>query len=158
MKDFIKPFQQLSMTDVAKVGGKNASLGEMISALSGLGVSVPDGFAITVDAYSEFLALNSLQRPLEAILNTLDRKSLSNLATVGTQCRELMLKANLPERVEKAIRHAYEILMQRGLVHSKNIYRTAEEIVEIFKADNPLENVHLKALKNLWDLQTLTIQ
>lgn len=108
MTDFILPFNHLSMKDLAKVGGKNASLGEMISTLSPLGVAVPDGFAITVEAYRAFLAHNKLEAPLQTVLDKLDRKTLANLAETGAQCRELLEKAQLPAEVVQAIEEAYD--------------------------------------------------
>lgn len=125
MKRFIKHFQELSMDDLPKVGGKNASLGEMIRSLSALGIAVPDGFALTVDAYAEFLTFNSLTPLLRNILGTLDRESLNNLAEVGAQCRELLLKGAFPEKVEGVIRNAYDKLMQHGLVHSVAVRSSA---------------------------------
>ncbi|MBL0743024.1 phosphoenolpyruvate synthase [Chryseolinea lacunae] len=115
MKNVTIPFSRLSLRDLAQVGGKNASLGEMIQALMPLGVQVPAGFAVTVEAYNEYLSFNSLSKPLENVLATLDRKELTNLADVGRVCRELIMKGNIPERVEKEIRVAYNDLMEFGL-------------------------------------------
>ncbi|HEY5749825.1 MAG TPA: phosphoenolpyruvate synthase [Chryseolinea sp.] len=115
MKKIIIPFSRLFMRDLAQVGGKNASLGEMIHALAPLGVQVPDGFAITVEAYNEYLSFNGLVKPLQETLSMLDRKTLSNLAVVGSTCRELMSQGIIPERIEKEIRIAYNHLMEQGL-------------------------------------------
>jgi pyruvate, water dikinase len=125
MKKFTKPFRQVSMEDLSKVGGKNASLGEMIHSLSSLGIAVPDGFAITVDAYDDFLSHNSLTPALAAILNRLERKSLENLADIGKQCRDLIMKSTFPPAVEEAIRQALKTLMERGLVHSVAVRSSA---------------------------------
>lgn len=125
MKNFIKPFNRISMADVALVGGKNASLGEMISHLSSLGVEVPDGFAITVDAYSEFIAYNNLYAVLQRTLDTLDRKSLSNLAEVGEKCRSLILSGQFPPAVEGPIRSAYAELLAHELIHSVAVRSSA---------------------------------
>lgn len=115
MKNIIIPFSRLSMRDLAQVGGKNASLGEMIQALAPLGVQIPDGFAITVEAYNEYLSFNKLVKPLQETLATLDRKSLSNLADVGRTCRGLISRGSIPERIEKEIHIAYNHLMEQGL-------------------------------------------
>jgi pyruvate,water dikinase len=115
MKKIIIPFSHLSMNDLAQAGGKNASLGEMIHALAPLGVQIPDGFAITVEAYNEYLSFNGLVKPLQETLATLDRKTLSNLAAVGSKCRELILQGIIPERIEKEIHIAYNHLMEHGL-------------------------------------------
>jgi pyruvate, water dikinase len=125
MNKFIKTFNQISSNDVAIVGGKNASLGEMITNLKPLGVEVPDGFALTVDAYREFLAANALTPVLENLLRQLDRKSLSNLAQIGERCRSFIMYAKLPEQVEESIRYAYLKLMSHGLVHSVAVRSSA---------------------------------
>ncbi len=125
MRHYIIPFSKLSVRDVSKVGGKNASLGEMITTLSALGIQVPDGFAITVDAYYEFLAFNNLSPLLEDTLNRLDRQSLSNLPEIGKKCREIMLSGNLPDDVVKAVREAYNRLMEKGLSHSVAVRSSA---------------------------------
>lgn len=125
MNKYIKAFKQISSKDVGKVGGKNASLGEMINNLQPLGVEVPDGFAITVDAYTEFLSFNALTPVLESILAKLDRQTLSNLAEVGERCRDLILSANFPEQVEESIRKAHAKLMSQGLIHSVAVRSSA---------------------------------
>lgn len=125
MDKYIKTFKQISSDDVAKVGGKNASLGEMINNLQPLGVEVPDGFAITVDAYNEFLAVNVLTPVLQDLLNQLDRQSLGNLAAIGERCRSVILNAVFPEEVGESIRKAYTDLMSHGLVHSVAVRSSA---------------------------------
>ena len=69
--DYILPFQKISMADIAKVGGKNASLGEMIQHLTHAGVKVPDGFATTADAYRAFLAENNLAETIYPLLKSI---------------------------------------------------------------------------------------
>ena len=125
MKEFIKSFSSISMKDVSGVGGKNASLGEMIKKLSGLGVQVPNGFAVTVDAYYEFLAFNTLAPLLEDILRDLNRETLSNLSDVSRRCRELFLRATFPQEVENAIRQAYETLIVREAINSVAVRSSA---------------------------------
>lgn len=110
MKKWIMPFSRLSMKDIPEVGGKNASLGEMISQLASLGIAVPDGFAITVSAFNEFLFFNNLSPFLQHVLDRLDRKTLENLGDVGKECRELILKAEFPHAVQQAIEEALEKL------------------------------------------------
>lgn len=125
MNKYIKSFNQISSNDVAKVGGKNASLGEMINNLSALGVEVPDGFAVTVDAYEEFLSTNALIPALQKVLDQLDRQSLSNLAEIGQRCRSLILDAKFPDAVSDAIKKASGNLMSQGLVHSVAVRSSA---------------------------------
>jgi pyruvate, water dikinase len=125
MKSYIIPFKNVSMRDVVKVGGKNASLGEMIGSLSELGIAIPDGFAVTADAYADFIAFNCTAPLIQDILNRLDRQSLNNLSEVGDACRKLILKGVFPENIEKAIRAAHAGLMDQGLIHSVAVRSSA---------------------------------
>jgi len=90
---YVVPFEQLGIQDVESVGGKNASLGEMISHLSSLGVSVPSGFATTAHAYREFFAENDLSEPIYQLLDHLDVDDVVTLAAVGAKIRRLILSA-----------------------------------------------------------------
>jgi pyruvate,water dikinase len=125
MKNFTKPFEKITLDDVASVGGKNASLGELISNLTPLGVVVPDGFAITVAAYAEFLLYNALTSTLQNHLDKLDRTSLSNLAEVGDKCRSLILRSKVPPAVDESIREAHRNLLTNGLIHSVAVRSSA---------------------------------
>lgn len=107
MKRYTIPFSKLTMTDLPQVGGKNASLGEMIGSLSSMGIRVPDGFAVTVEAFQEFLSFNSICPQLQTVLDRLDRNTLENLDEVGAECRAVMMRGMLPESVKEAIRTAY---------------------------------------------------
>ncbi|MBK7888968.1 MAG: phosphoenolpyruvate synthase [Bacteroidetes bacterium] len=104
------PFVDISYGDVAKVGGKNASLGEMISKLSGKGIAVPDGFATSTDAFRLFLDENKLNEELSQILKRLDTADFSNLNDVGAAARALLTKATLPESLRAEIIAAYKKL------------------------------------------------
>jgi len=90
---YVVPFELLGIKDVESVGGKNASLGEMISHLAALGVSVPGGFATTAQAYSDFFAENSLSGPIYRLLDQLDVADVVTLASVGKKIRDLILAA-----------------------------------------------------------------
>jgi pyruvate, water dikinase len=92
--------------DTAEVGGKNASLGEMISHLSAVGVHVPDGFATTAAAYQAYLSANNLHRPMTQALEKL-APDLSNLAEVGAQVRRMILEGTIPEALSDAILESY---------------------------------------------------
>ncbi len=113
MSVFIKHFSAISILDLPSVGGKNASLGEMFSQLTPKGILVPDGFAITADAYRLFLKENQLRQHLEAILGELDKISFSNLNEIGRQARELIQNAQLPASVVAQIKQAFEDLRER---------------------------------------------
>jgi pyruvate, water dikinase len=108
MNSFIIPFSKITITNLPKVGGKNASLGEMIQRLSPYGIQVPDGFAVTVDAYHEFISFNCCAPQLNDILNRLDPVSLDNLSEVGSACRKLISEDVMPEPVQEAIARAYK--------------------------------------------------
>ncbi len=104
---YVIPFEDLRIADVESVGGKNASLGEMISQLSGAGVRVPGGFATTAVAYREFLAAGSLAARIEASLLKLDIEDVDALAQAGKMIRQWILEAPLPVAFEKDIAAAY---------------------------------------------------
>ena len=113
MKQYTIPFKEIALKDLAKVGGKNASLGEMIRNLSSMGVAVPGGFAITVDAFYDFLSFNCLSPHLQQTLDRLDRSTLDNLSEVGSACREIILRGGFPEDVRSSILKAYDDLEKK---------------------------------------------
>ncbi|WP_396667697.1 phosphoenolpyruvate synthase [Microbacterium sp. R86528] len=104
-------FQEIGMADVNRVGGKNASLGEMVSNLSDAGVSVPGGFATTADAYREFLAADGLYDRIRTTVEALDVSNVADLARVGATVREWIEQQPLPAQIEADIRSAYEQLV-----------------------------------------------
>ena len=107
--DLVVPFEQLRMTDVEAVGGKNASLGEMISQLP-QGVRVPTGFATTAHAFRQFLAADGLHQRIQAKLDALDTDDVRALAQCGSEIRAMVEAQPLPPALEQAIRSAYERL------------------------------------------------
>src|SRR5690554_3588860 len=98
------------MSDVGQVGGKNASLGEMISHLAGVGVEVPNGFATTADAFNEFLEQSGLNERIHSILDTLDTNNIQALTHAGQQIRQWVIETPFQPTLEHAIRDAYEKL------------------------------------------------
>jgi pyruvate,water dikinase len=106
-KNFIKWFNQVGIVDVPSVGGKNAALGEMYSNLVPIGVNVPDGFAITADAYRLFFKNTGLDEEIKKILVDLNTKDIHNLQVRGKKVREIILKAKLPQDLDDAIGKAY---------------------------------------------------
>ena len=99
--------QRLGMGDLEQVGGKNASLGEMLSCLSAKGVSVPSGFATTADSFREFLAEDGVGEKIYALLSTLDIEDVCTLASVGKTIRSMVLNTPLPGGLEDAVRTSY---------------------------------------------------
>ncbi len=101
------------MEDLSRVGGKNASLGEMIRDLSPLGINVPDGFAITAQVYFDFLAFNALAPQLQVSLDRINRISLENLAEAAAACRSLIMGGIFPEHIIKEIRDRHAELVEK---------------------------------------------
>jgi pyruvate,water dikinase len=110
VEEYILWFDQLGMADVERVGGKNASLGEMISNLSGVGVTVPGGFATTAHAYREFLSHEGLNDRINDKLARLDVDDVKALAEAGKTIRQWIIDTPLPPAFEAALRDAYEQL------------------------------------------------
>jgi pyruvate,water dikinase len=109
---YIRWFEELGMGDVGAVGGKNASLGEMIRNLTGAGIRVPDGFATTVDAYRRFLDGNGLAPQIEERLRALEAGETA-LESAGESIRALFLRSEFPEDISSALRQAYRELCDR---------------------------------------------
>jgi pyruvate,water dikinase len=103
----LRPFEEVGIDAIAEVGGKHASLGEMIRELASQGVKVPGGFATTAAAYRLFLRRNDLEAPLRAILGNLDSGDLTALQQAGQRARELILGAALPPELANAVAAAY---------------------------------------------------
>ncbi|MGO3058122.1 phosphoenolpyruvate synthase [Halomonas sp. AOP43-A1-21] len=113
MEEYILWFDQLGMADVERVGGKNASLGEMISNLSGVGVTVPGGFATTAHAYREFLSHEGLNERINSTLARLDVDDVNALAEAGRNIRQWVIDTPLPPAFESALRQAYTQLQEQ---------------------------------------------
>ncbi len=110
MTAWVIPLEQLSLKDLDSVGGKNSSLGEMISQLGSLGVKVPGGFATTAEAYRGFLARDGLADRINGELNRLDVDDVEALAETGARIRDWVLKAPLPQELEAEIRAEWDKL------------------------------------------------
>ena len=108
--ELVKWFEELGIEDVPSVGGKNASLGEMYRELAAKGVKVPNGFAVTADAYRTFLREAKLDGTIRTILKDLDTHKLDNLRQRGRQVRQAILGATLPLELAEAITSAYDRL------------------------------------------------
>ncbi|MDR2506637.1 MAG: phosphoenolpyruvate synthase [Candidatus Accumulibacter sp.] len=110
MSDYVINFDQLRMSDVDRVGGKNASLGEMISQLAGAGVRVPGGFATTTDAFRDFLQHEGLAMRIDAELSGLDVDNVTALAASGAKIRQWIVETPFPEQLKTEIVRHYEVL------------------------------------------------
>lgn len=112
VKTHIIDLAQLGMHDLEQVGGKNASLGEMISHLSSVGVAVPGGFATTADSFKEFLAQDGLDKKIYEKLSTLNTDDVLQLTTVGREIRDMVIKAPFTPEFEKEVHTAYQKMSQ----------------------------------------------
>ncbi|HYK76318.1 MAG TPA: phosphoenolpyruvate synthase [Daejeonella sp.] len=130
MQAFIKYFKETGIADVAMVGGKNASLGEMYSRLSSKGIQVPNGFATTAHAFWYFIDQNHLRKPLHALMQKLDRESFLNLKEIGSQARELIMQSHIPELLSDALVKAYKEMFPQGDAVAVRSSATAEDLPE----------------------------
>jgi pyruvate,water dikinase len=112
VKEQVIPLDILRIDDVSLVGGKNASLGEMIGQLSSVGIQVPLGFATTAAAYRDFLRTNNLQDRIKTILDSIDVDDVTGLAKAGAMIRGWILETPLPQALEREIRDAYRALSE----------------------------------------------
>ncbi|OGI80704.1 phosphoenolpyruvate synthase [Candidatus Nomurabacteria bacterium RIFCSPHIGHO2_02_FULL_41_52] len=112
-ENFVKWYGEVGIADVPSVGGKNAALGEMYSNLVPLGVRVPDGFALTADAYRHFFKETGLDEKIKEILSDINTKDIHNLQIRGKKVREAILEAVLPQNLQDAVARSYEKLGEK---------------------------------------------
>ena len=131
MEAYVIPFEQLTMRDVETVGGKNASLGEMIGSLARLGVQVPGGFATTAHAYREFLEQGGLQARIRGELTSLDVDDVARLAATGARIRQWILATTFPSALTAAVSAQLERMSAGGDVAvAVRSSATAEDLPE----------------------------
>lgn len=124
MKDLILTYKEIGNKDVARVGGKNASLGEMFNTLGPSGIRIPEGFATTAAAYWHFLESNNIREKLRNLMAELDTGAFANLNDIGAQARKLILEAVMPEDLRDAIVNGYRTL-QKNNVHEVAVRSSA---------------------------------
>ncbi len=112
MSRYIKWFKEIGIKDVAEVGGKNASLGEMYNALSPLGVNVPNGFAVTATAYRHYLDYNNLWEPLAKLFENFNPDDIDQLRHVGKTARNLIMQGEVPPDLKEEILEGYHQLQK----------------------------------------------
>lgn len=127
---FIINFNAISISDISRVGGKNASLGEMANQLSKKGIRVAEGFAITVDSYNYFIQHNKLQQPLNILMEQLNRENFNNLQETGAQARKLINEAKFPNDLEAEIIHAYYDIFGPAQEVAVRSSATAEDLAD----------------------------
>lgn len=146
------PFEKLRNVDVAQVGGKNASLGEMISQLSAKGVRVPTGFATTADAFREFLSVNQLDKKINAELDSLNVDDTQALAESGKKIRGWIMDAPFHAELEKSIAENYEILTAKsgnGASFAVRSSATAEDLPDASFAGQQESFLNIQGLENI---------
>ncbi|MFV8370611.1 phosphoenolpyruvate synthase [Flavobacterium sp. LB2R40] len=119
--NYILFFNQIGIETIAKVGGKNASLGEMYNQLTPIGISIPNGFAVTAEAYRLFRSENNLEQPLHDLLISLDTKEYSNLSAIGEKARNQILSAHIPQELCHEIKVAYQLLSEQSGINNLNV-------------------------------------
>ena len=152
MNAFVKNFKELRMTDVEEVGGKNASLGEMISQLSTAGVRVPGGFATTADAYRAFLAHNGLAEKINARLSSLNVDDVDALLKTGAEIRQWVVETPFPEQLEKEIAVHYAALIAESGSDASFAVRssaTAEDLPDASFAGQQETFLNISGLENI---------
>ncbi len=128
---YIKWFEDIRIEDIPLVGGKNASLGEMYSALRPKGVRIPGGFAVTTKAFDDFLSVHGLEKNIEELLEEISLEDTASLQTQGQKIRDLIQGVALPKSLEAQILRAYEILVMDNQRRSDVAVRssaTAEDL------------------------------
>ena len=147
----IVPFERLRMGDIDRVGGKNASLGEMISQLKGAGIRVPGGFATTAFAFGEFLSSNRLEERIAQRLNGLDVDDVSALASAGAEIRGWVTAASMPRALIDAVATAYEGLTREspGATWAVRSSATAEDLPEASFAGQQESFLNINGLENI---------
>jgi len=145
------PFERLRMTDVDEVGGKNASLGEMIGQLAGAGIRVPGGFATTAAAFREFIAASGLAERIARRLESFDVDDVAELARAGSEIRRWVTEAPLPPVLETAIRDAYARLTANDPEASWAVRSsaTAEDLPDASFAGQQETFLNIKGLENI---------
>lgn len=151
MSDHILWFNQLGMNDVSLVGGKNASLGEMISALYSKGVNVPDGFATSSLAFTSFLEANQLDNKIQDILSNLNVSDVNALADTGKTIRQWINDASFSSRFVLEVEDAYRQLQagNKGLSVAVRSSATAEDLPDASFAGQQETFLNIKGLDNV---------
>lgn len=152
MKTYIKYFNEIGINDIPQVGGKNASLGEMYQNLSDKGIAVPDGFALTAEAYWDYLDDNDFRSQLDAVLSSLDTDNFSNLHEVGEKCRQLMLSGSFNKELEGKIKEGYDYLIGQygeGVTFAARSSATAEDLPNASFAGQQETYLNVTGIDNL---------
>ena len=152
MEPLVLPFEKLRMNDVDKVGGKNSSLGEMISQLADTGVRVPGGFATTAQAYRDFLAQSGLDAKINAVLDVLDVDDVNTLVKTGAEIRQWIMDTPFPMDLTIAITEQYQRLVADSTTDMSFAVRssaTAEDLPDASFAGQQETFLNIVGLENI---------
>ncbi|NND47812.1 MAG: phosphoenolpyruvate synthase [Woeseiaceae bacterium] len=150
MEPYVIKLEELGIDDIEIVGGKNASLGEMISNLSSLGVTVPGGFATTAAAYRDFLATNKLDKKIADLLNELDVDDITALTLAGGKIRSWIMETPLPDRLMDAVRAAWNTMSDgKDIAVAVRSSATAEDLPDASFAGQQETFLNVRGLDNL---------
>ena len=150
-RTFIKNLNEISMKDFDAVGGKNSSLGEMISNLTELGVNVPGGFAITSSAFDEFISSNKIDKVISKELANLSVENLDDLRRTGKKLRGLILKTPLPHNLISEIEQAWSGVSKSGKSFAVRSSATAEDLPDASFAGQQETFLNIDGFDNLID-------
>ncbi len=152
MADYVIPFENLRNTDVGSVGGKNASLGEMISQLTQKEIRVPTGFATTAFAFQEFLKHDDLGNQITKELDGLDINDVQKLAASGKKIRNWIMETPFPEKLDSSIEEEYSNLTQRsseGMTFAVRSSATAEDLPDASFAGQQESFLNIQGIENI---------
>ena len=152
MAVYVIPFESLRNSDVGSVGGKNASLGEMISQLNAKGVRVPTGFATTAEAFNEFLQHKDLGKKIESELEGLDINDVTALAVSGKKIREWIINTPFPEGINHAVDNQYKELATKsaqGTTFAVRSSATAEDLPDASFAGQQESFLNIQGIDNI---------
>jgi pyruvate,water dikinase len=148
-------FNRISISDIAKVGGKNASLGEMYNQLNPKGIGIPNGFALTADAYRLFRKQNNIEQELNDLLLSLDTENYSNLVSIGETARALILSGTFPKEIIDAVNEAYQNLSAECKIENLDVAvrssATAEDLPTASFAGRMESFLNISGRKQLLD-------
>ena len=150
MEPYVIKLEELGMDDVEIVGGKNASLGEMISKLSSLGVTVPGGFATTSAAYRDFLGASGLDKKISSVLDELDVDDINALSAAGSMIRNWILETPLPDRLMDVVRSSWEEMGEgKDIAVAVRSSATAEDLPDASFAGQQETFLNIRGFDNL---------
>jgi len=153
MKKYILKFSEIGIKDVGKVGGKNASLGEMFNNLTRKGIKIPDGFCTTAKAFQYFLTYNNLVKPIKEILLRLDKNKVKSLEESGAKIRALIMRGKFPQDFIKEILKSYKLLSKKYKLENVDVAvrssATAEDLPGASFAGQQESFLNIKGEKEL---------